>query len=197
MLACVSGSTAASGSTDSLATLARAGDPQAVQALLSRFQPLVKSEASRFRMPLQERADLEAIGTACLWRLTKAWDPTRGPYASLAKAGVRNCMLNEQAKQTRSSRYSGERDRPLDEDSLEGVDAAGEALDRLHGDQVAEAADRLVDDPVDVLILAAIKDGTPLSAVARACSLTPQGVAYRRDRLLARLRQELAELAPN
>jgi hypothetical protein len=188
----------ASGSTDQLAHRAQQGLPGAMQALLHQYRPLVRAEATKFigTTPLHTREDLEAIGNSVLFKLVARWDAGRGSYSALAKTAVRNSMLNEQARMSRPSRWSGQPDVLLDEEESGGVDPAALALDRLHGEQVSAAAGALVEDPVDVAILAGIQSGATLVELAKRTGLTPQGCSYRRGRLLERLREQLAHLAP-
>jgi RNA polymerase sigma factor (sigma-70 family) len=178
---------------------AQRGCPHAMRELVDQYRPLLRSQARKLS-PLpggHSLEDLEAIGETCLWKLVQRWDASRGAWGALAKSGLRNCLLNELARQTRRSRGGGQAPLPLDEwqDEREsGGDAAALATDRLHAQQVRDAARALVTDPVDALLLRSIMEETPLSELAAAAGMTPQGLSYRRASLLRRLKEQLGHL---
>lgn len=190
---------------DQCATLARQGDQGAFERLLREFRPLIRSEAYRFAsIPGHGIDDLEQIGKTCLWKLVQAFDGSRGNWCSLAKQGLRRCMLKALRDQTRRARWNGHAPLSLEaltrcEDQREpctGVDIAGVVSDQLHAEQVARAALRLCPDRTDRRLLESIMHELPLSSLSREIGISSQALSHRRGKLLGRLRTQLGWLAP-
>lgn len=82
-------------SDDELALRAQQGSAEDFECLLTRYKPLVRSQASRYFLSGGDRDDLIQEGMIGLFKAVRVYDVRTGnPFSSLAKTTVHNTILD-------------------------------------------------------------------------------------------------------
>ncbi|MEG1012058.1 MAG: sigma-70 family RNA polymerase sigma factor [Ruthenibacterium sp.] len=171
-------------------TAAKAGDEQALAAMITKFMPIIRRAAGRCACPGLEYDDLVQEGIIALFHAIGAYSEQRGAaFATYAQTCIENAAVSAVRAATRQKHTPLNTFVPLNEaDRADAVRTPEDLLlaSERYSDAMQDIATRL--SPLERQVLAAFLDGKSYATIAKQLGLSVKAVGNALQRVRAKLR---------